>query len=229
MGALISCSACSKSSPKVLTPQQCRIGLVQSPGHRHQIPGDALVSVARHLDHRSIGRRPRSLSSVEGPSARSQMSRSGGLKVRKQCLRVVGWLQFIITATERQLTGNVLQHRCVSRNQPVLSRHRFSADYPPIAEERRANLLPAIPHRRCLPKLLRGHGLYVFLSLCGDGEWPRLGNVASNWSNCHHALVKTSPVMLSPACVPQAGQLAVGDPSPPRHLTDSHLISTPSC
>jgi hypothetical protein len=42
MGALISCSACSKSSPKVLTPQQCRIGLVQSPGHRHQIPGDAL-------------------------------------------------------------------------------------------------------------------------------------------------------------------------------------------
>ena len=60
-----------KESPKVLTPQQCRIGLVQlSPGLRHQIPGDALDAVARHIDHRSIGRRPRSLSSVEGPSAR---------------------------------------------------------------------------------------------------------------------------------------------------------------
>jgi hypothetical protein len=35
----------------VLTPQQCRIGLVLlSPGLRHQIPGDVLAAVARHID-----------------------------------------------------------------------------------------------------------------------------------------------------------------------------------
>ena len=87
------------------------------------------------------------------------------LKVRKQCLRIVCWLPI---HHHRRRTPAHWQSSALlrSRNQPVLGRrHRFSADYPPMAEECRANLLPAIPHRQCLPKLLSGQIAELWCSL----------------------------------------------------------------
>ena len=135
---------------------------------------------------------------------RSRKSRSGGLKVRKQCLQVVGWLP---VHHHRRL--GPAQWQCASallrpRQQPVIGRqYRFSAECPPRAEERRANPLPAIRNIRCRPMLLTGHAP-VCLAQPAVSSWrvATTQQCCIELSNCHHALLMRSPVMLLPSSTP---------------------------